>query len=124
MEKFALISLGAMLGANARYWLGDWAAKTWGAAFPFGTTLINMTGSFILAFFMTFAMDRFMIDPRWRIFFAVGFLGSYTTFSTYTYESINLTLNGHWAAGLINLFGSAVLGGISALFGVWVGRFI
>jgi fluoride exporter len=122
MEKFLLISLGAILGANARYWLGDWAAQRFGPAFPYGTLLINLTGSFILGLFMTLATERLLIDPRWRLLVAVGFLGAYTTFSTYTYESINLLLKGQWAAGLLNLLGSALAGLLAVSAGIYLGK--
>ena len=122
MEKFLLISAGAILGANARYWLGDWAAQKWGSAFPIGTLIINLTGSLILGFFMTLATERFMLDPRWRLLFAVGFLGAYTTFSTYTYESFNLLFKGQWIPGLLNLLGSTILGVIAVGIGVYLGK--
>jgi CrcB protein len=122
MEKFWLISAGAILGANARYWFGDWAAQKWGTAFPAGTLIINLTGSFLLGLFMTLATERFMIDPRWRLFFAVGFLGAYTTFSTYTYESFNLLSKGQWIPGLLNLLGSSVLGVLAVGLGVYIGK--
>jgi fluoride exporter len=122
MEKFLLISVGAILGANARYWLGDWAAQKWGSAFPIGTMLINLTGSLLLGFFMTLATERFLLDPRWRLLFAVGFLGAYTTFSTYTYESFNMIAKGQWLPGLLNLFGSTFLGIIAVGVGVYLGK--
>ncbi len=122
MEKFLLISAGAILGANARFWLADWAAQKWGAAFPIGTLIINLTGSLILGFFMTLATERFMLDPRWRLFFAVGFLGAYTTFSTYTYESFNLIFKGQWIPGLFNLIGSTILGVVAVGIGVYLGK--
>jgi len=118
------ISLGAILGANLRYGLGGWAGQRWGAQFPFGTLLINLTGSLILGFFTTLITQRFLVDPRWRLFFAVGFLGSYTTFSTYTYESIALLTAGNWMLGLFNLFGGAFLGGLAAMTGVILARLI
>lgn len=124
MEKFLLISAGAILGANARYWLGDWAAQKWGAAFPVGTLIINLTGSLLLGLFMTLATERFMLDPRWRLLFVVGFLGAYTTFSTYTYESFNLLLSGQWLPGLLNLLGSSVLGVLAVGLGVYLGKLL
>jgi len=124
MEKFLLISAGAILGANARYWLGDWAAQKWGAAFPFGTLIINLSGSLLLGLFMTLATERLMLDPRWRLLFAVGFLGAYTTFSTYTYESFNLLFSGQWLPGLLNLLGSSVLGVIAVGIGVYLGKLL
>ena len=88
------------------------------ASFPYGNLIVNLTGSFILGIFVTLATDRLLLDPRWRVFFAIGFLGSYTTFSSYTLESVNLMLDNQWAAGLFNLFGSALLGGLAVLLGI------
>lgn len=122
MEKFLIISLGAVLGANARYWLGGWAAEKFGAAFPYGTLIINLSGSFILGIFVTLITDRFLVDPHWRLLIAIGFLGSYTTFSTYTYESVNLMLTGQPWLGLLNLFGSSLLGAIAAAAGILLAR--
>jgi CrcB protein len=124
MENFLLISLGAVLGANARYWLGTWVAQKWGSTFPVGTLLINITGSFLLGLFMTLATERFLIDPRWRLLVAVGFLGAYTTFSTFTYESFNLLFKGQWVPGLLNLLGSSLLGILAVGLGVFIGKTI
>jgi CrcB protein len=121
MQRFLLISLGAVLGANLRYWVADWAARNWGSHFPLGTLLINLSGSFILGLFITLAMERSGLDGRWRMLVAVGFLGAYTTFSTYTYESVNLLAAGQWAMGLLYLLGSAILGGLAVLLGIWMG---
>lgn len=124
METFLLISIGAMFGANLRYWIGTWAAGRLGTAFPYGNLIINITGSFILGFFMTLAVDRLLLDPRWRIIFAVGFLGSYTTFSSYTFESLSLIMDNQWLTGLFNLFGSAFLGGVAVFLGILLARAI
>ncbi|MBI3738359.1 MAG: fluoride efflux transporter CrcB [Chloroflexi bacterium] len=122
MDKFLLISLGAILGANARYWLGGWVVERLGTAFPYGNLIINLSGSFILGFFMTLVTDRFLVDPRWRLLVAIGFLGSYTTFSSYTYESIDLILKGQTWLGFINLFGSSILGAAAVIIGILLGR--
>jgi len=124
MEKFLFISTGAVLGANARYWIADWAAQKFGANFPYGTFIINITGSLLIGFFLTLATERLMIDTRWRLFITVGFLGAYTTFSTYTFECFNLLIKGQWFAGLINLFGSTILGVIAVGLGVYLGKAI
>jgi CrcB protein len=122
METFLIISLGAILGANARYWLGGWAAERFGTTFPYGTLIINLTGSLILGFFITQVMERFLVDPRWRLLVAIGFLGAYTTFSTYTYESVNLILSGQVGLGLLDLFGSSILGAAAVTAGILLGR--
>lgn len=124
MQTFLIISLGAVLGANCRYWIGGWAVQRFGAGFPYGNLVINLTGSFILGFFMALVTDRFLVNPQWRLLVAIGFLGSYTTFSSYTYESISLILSGQLWTGLFNLIGSSILGGLAVLLGIWLGRLV
>ncbi len=124
METFLLISIGAILGANLRYWVGGWAANLFGTSFPYGNLIINLTGSFILGFFIALTSERVFLDPRWRILVAIGLLGSYTTFSSYTLESINLITENQWIPGLFNLFGSAFLGGLAVLLGIFLARAI
>lgn len=124
MQNFLLISLGAVLGANLRYWTGGWAAEKFGADLPYGTLIVNLSGSLLLGFFMAVVTERFVADPRWRLFFAIGFLGAYTTFSTYTYESVNMILKGQAWLGALNLFGSVVLGVAAVVIGILLGRAI
>ncbi len=124
MTDTLLVSLGAVVGANARYWLGAWLAKRWGTGFPYGTLVINLTGSLVLGFFLMLTTERLLIDPRWRTVFAVGFLGAYTTFSTYTYESVSLIQAGRWELGLLNLLGGALLGALAAGAGMLLGRWV
>lgn len=124
LERFLLISIGAILGANARYWVGDTVAQRFGASFPWGTLIINLTGSLVIGVFLTLTTERFLVDPRWRTFFAIGFLGAYTTFSTYAYESVNLILTGQWLLGLLNLLGSTFLGALATVAGILLGRWV
>lgn len=122
MDKFILISTGAVLGANLRYWVGDWAAQRWSASLPYGTLLVNLTGSLLLGFLMTLIADRLVVDPRWRLFFAVGFLGAYTTFSTYMFESFALLEKGQWLLGLGNLLGSSLMGLLAVGAGIYLAK--
>lgn len=122
MEKFLWISIGAVAGANLRYWVSDWAANRWGSNFPFGTLLINLSGSFMLGLIMAMVTDHYVIDPRLRLVLTIGFLGSYTTFSTYSFESISLLQQGQVWLALFNLLGSSLLGGVFALAGIWIGK--
>ena len=122
MDKFLMISAGAVLGANARYWIGTWAAEKWGAAFPYGTLLINLSGSLLLGVFMALTAERAVIDPRIRLLVATGFLGAYTTFSTFTYESVSLLLKGAVVPGLLNALGSTALGLLAVGAGIWIGK--
>ena len=124
MNTFFLISLGAILGANTRYLIGGWAAQRLGVSFPYGNLIINLSGSFLLGLFMTLVTERFLIDPRWVTLVAIGFFGSYTTFSSYTYESLKLVIAGQQTLGLLNLLGSSILGGIAAALGLIAGRWL
>ena len=123
VQTILMVSLGAVLGANLRYWIAVWVGQQrWGAQLPLATLIINLSGSFLLGLIFTLASERFLIDPRLRVLIMIGFLGSYTTFSTYTYESIVLLTAGNWTWGLLNLFGSAVLGGLAVIGGILLGR--
>lgn len=124
MEKILWISIGAVLGANLRYWVGDWAAQRFGSGFPYGTMLVNLTGSFLLGLLVSLTLEHFIIDPRLRILLTIGFLGSYTTFSTFAYESVILISQGQWGLGLFNLLGSTFLGVLFAALGIWLGKIL
>ena len=114
--EYLLIGLGGVLGANARYLVAGWAARRFGMAFPYGTFLINLSGSFILGLFTAF-MLKHPASHYPRLFFAVGFLGAYTTFSTFSLESLQLLQNGQAWLSLSYTVSSAVLG----IFGAWLG---
>ena len=120
--QYLVISLGGILGANARYLLGTWIAQRYGTSFPYGTLVINVSGSFVIGLFLTLIAERFVLHPNWRLFFAVGFLGAYTMFSTFSYESVVLLQNGSWRLGLVNMVGSVVLGPIAVVMGMAVAR--
>jgi len=124
VEKILWISIGAVLGANLRYWVGDWAAQRFGSGFPYGTMLVNLTGSFLLGLLVSLTFEHFIIDPRLRILLTIGFLGSYTTFSTFAYESVTLITQGQWGLGLFNLLGSTLLGVLFAALGIWLGKIL
>ena len=124
MTKYLLISLGAILGANLRYLVGAWfTARGW-TAFPWGTLTANLTGAFILSFFLTLTTERLVADPNYRFLVAVGFCGSYTTFSSLTYESWLLVGASGWWSGALNLVGSLLLGVLATLAGVALARLV
>lgn len=104
------ISLGAIPGALSRYHLTLLFARWFGTNFPFGTFFINITGAAIMGFFVTFFLDRGIGNPDLRLFFAVGFLGSYTTFSTYALETSVLLKAGMYHLALLYWLGSAAIG--------------
>jgi CrcB protein len=115
------VGLGGFVGANARYLMSGWVASRFGAAFPYGTYVINLTGSFILGFFLAFAEDRAWIAPSLRLLFAVGFVGAYTTFSTFEYELIRLLQERELLLGGLYLIGSVLTGGIAVVLGMALG---
>ena len=117
---YLAISIGAVLGANARYLIGGWVADRLGAAFPYGTLLINVSGSFLIGIVLTIVTER-ALAPWWvRPTFAVGFLGAYTTFSTFSYETLGLVGAGSFALAGLNI--AASVGG--ALVGVYLGTVV
>lgn len=124
MDKVILVGVGGFIGANVRYWLSAWIDQNFGLRFPLGTFIINLTGSLILGFVATLAVERALIDPRWRLAIAVGFVGAYTTFSTFTYESIKLIESGSYGLAALNVVASAILGLIGAAIGMVLARAI
>ena len=124
MSTYLWIGLGGFLGANMRYLLQLWSADRWGSAFPYGTMAANVTGSFLLAFFMTLAIERFTIDPQVRLFIATGFLGGYTTFSSFGYETWRLLETSGWRQMGLNFFGNVMLGAVGVFFGIALARWL
>src|SRR5271157_1178130 len=101
LQTVLLISLGAVIGANLRYFVAQYVARLIPSSFPAGTLVINISASFALGFFLTWTSERVLADPRWRIFFAVGFCATYSTYSSYAFETFALFENGQfWLAAL------------------------
>ncbi len=111
------ISLGAIPGALSRYYLTLIFTRWLGSSFPYGTFVINVTGAMIMGFFVTFTLDRVITAPELRLFFATGFLGSYTTFSTYALDTFTLLQTGNKGMALFYWLGSATLGFIGLALG-------
>lgn len=119
------ISLGAIAGALSRYYITLWFARAFGTSFPYGTFFINVTGCFVMGFFFTLARERVTtISPEVQLLVATGFLGAYTTFSTYGLDTINLLRDRNYFATGIYWAGSALLGIISVQLGVILARLV
>jgi fluoride exporter len=106
---FLAISVGAIVGANLRYWMSRSAVRWLGPVFPYGTLSINALGSFVLGFFLVWTSERVLVDPRWRLLIAVGFCGGYTTFSSYAYETMAFFEQGQWTLMAANFLANNVL---------------
>ena len=116
------IGLGAVVGANARYLVSQLMADRFGTAFPYGTMLVNITGSLVIGFLLTLLAEQFLVSPYWRLLLVVGFLGSYTTFSSYTYEAIGLIERGEWSPMLVYVLGSNIAGLVACYGGIVLAR--
>jgi CrcB protein len=123
-NDFLVISLGAIIGANARYLISRFAAKELGPMFPSGTLFINVSGSLIVGFFIVWAGERVLIDPRWRLLIAVGFCGSFTTFSSYAFETVAYFEQGQWLLMGANILTNNILCLLAALVGMALARMI
>ena len=116
------VSLGAVPGALCRYYLTTWSVQLFGTGFPVGTFFINLTGALIMGFFITLILERAIALPDLRLLIATGFLGSYTTFSTYALDTVNLMQSGNYVKTLFYWLGSAVLGVLALLLGNLLAR--
>lgn len=112
-----LVGLGAIPGALSRYYLTIAFAQRLGTAFPYGTLFINLTGAFTIGFFMALPLDSLPIGSNLRLLVATGFLGAYTTFSTYGLETVTLLQTGNYGRSLLYWAGSIGLGGIAVAIG-------
>ncbi len=116
------MGLGGFLGAIARYAVGVWIDTFWRRDFPLATFLVNVTGCFILGLFLTIATERMSVSPTMRLLVATGFVGAYTTFSTFEYETQRLTTTGAFGWALVNVLTSVVAGFIAVRLGMQLGR--
>jgi len=117
-----IISLGAIIGANARYLISRSAVNILGPVFPYGTLFINVVGSSIVGFFMVWTSERVFIDPRWRLLVIVGFCGSFTTFSSYAYETMAYFEQGQWLLMWTSILTNNVLCLLGVLAGIALAR--
>lgn len=124
MQAYLWVTAGAIAGANSRYFLSRFVAKVTNANFPWGTLLINVLGSLVLGFFLIWTTERVLADPRWRIAVAVGFCGSFTTFSSYAFESYALFEQGHWHLLAANVLLNNLLCLAAVLAGAIAARWI
>jgi len=122
VNDILVISLGAIFGANARWIISRYLAKTIGPVFPYGTLAINVIGSFIVGFFMIWATERVLLDPRWRLLIVVGFCGAFTTFSSFAFGTMAYFEQGQWLLMFTNFVSNNLLCLGAALAGMALAR--
>lgn len=122
MKDILWISIGAIVGANLRYMVSRWSMKYLSASLPYGTLFVNVTGSLLIGFFLVWTTERVLTDPHWRMFIAIGFCGSYTTFSSYTFETFRLFEQGDYTLATANFFANNLLCLIAVIAGAMLAR--
>ncbi len=128
MREVLFISLGAVAGANARYYFERWVTNLLGRELSWGILFINILGSLLVGFFAAFVMARAVTDPRWRLLIVVGFAGAFTTFSTYAFESVQYLRAGmylqFWSNVLLNNLLCMAAVAVGATLGTGVARIV
>lgn len=117
MQKYLLIAVGGALGSVLRYWVGSTISGRVGSRFPFGTAVINLTACVVIGFTLTYFGKRADLNPAWRFFIPIGFIGAYSTFSTYEWETLSTLRSGAFFMAAVYAFGSLILG----LAATWCG---
>ena len=117
LQKYLLIALGGSLGSIARYWVGSTIASRFGTKFYYGTFVINITACVIIGFALTFLGKRAELSPAWRYLVPIGFVGAYSTFSTYEWETFSSLRTGAFFIASLYAFASLFLG----LIAIWCG---
>lgn len=119
---YLLVAIGGALGALGRMLVGGLLTQRLGPDLPYGTFAVNITGSFLLGFILTLSVERAVVPNEGRLFFAVGFLGAYTTFSTFSWETMRLIHTGNHWAGIWNVVLSVIGGLVAVLAGMFLAR--
>ncbi|MGO8756787.1 MAG: fluoride efflux transporter CrcB [Terracidiphilus sp.] len=117
MQRYLLIALGGAFGSVARYWVGSTISSRIGARFPWGTLIINISACVIIGFTLTYFGKRADLSPAWRFLVAIGFIGAYSTFSTYEWETLSTMRSGAFLLASLYAVGSLVLGLAATWFG-------
>jgi CrcB protein len=120
LQKYLLIAIGGALGSIARFWVGSTVAGRMGIKFPYGTLIVNITACLVIGFTLTYLGRRADLNPAWRFLIPVGFIGAYSTFSTYEWETLSTLRSGAFVLAALYAGGSLILG----LVAVWGGSLL
>jgi len=124
MTQTIALALGSLAGGFARYYLAGFVYQILGAAFPYGTLVVNLVGCFLIGFLSVLAEEKFLIGPTARILLMVGFCGAFTTFSTFMLETGNLVKVGETLRALLNVVASVAAGFLVFRLGVFIGEMV
>jgi len=124
LQKYLLIAIGGALGSIARYWVGSTIAGRMGIRFPYGTLIVNITACIIIGFSLTYMSRRADMNPALRYLIPIGFIGAYSTFSTYEWETLTTLRSGAFLLAAIYAGGSMILGLIAVWGGSWLAEAI
>jgi fluoride exporter len=122
LTRFLLVGVGGALGSMARYWVGGWAPRLLGQAFPYGTLIVNVLGSFLISVVMTVALNTEIISPNARIFLTTGIMGGFTTYSSFNYETLALSQQSLWMTASLNVGVTGVGCLLAGALGIVLGR--
>lgn len=121
MKAFLYVGVGGFLGANLRFFVCDWAAKKWGDQLPYGTFLVNILGSFIIGFLVMLIAEQFDMAPHMKELMITGFLGAFTTFSSFMFDAVLMLSKGTIEQSLFYMLGSLLVGFLAVLAGSALG---
>jgi CrcB protein len=121
-KVLAIVAVGGGVGSVCRYAASVWASNRFGTEMPYGTLLVNIVGCLIIGLFMTLATERVIVSPYWRLLVSVGFLGGLTTFSSFSYETWRLMLDGESVRAAGNIALNLIVGLLATWLGIVLGR--
>jgi fluoride exporter len=122
MNKYWMVGLGGFFGSIARFWVGAYITYRMGAKFPYGTFIINISGSFLIGLIVTLLADRTHWNPNLLYLIPIGFIGAYTTFSTFEFEAFRSIRSGDLALALFYVVSSVIVGFVAVWLGILSGR--
>jgi len=124
LGDFIYIGLGGFFGAIGRYSISKWIANRYSSSFPFGTLAVNMVGSLLLGFLLTYFLDKSTLSPIYRTAITTGFLGALTTFSTFAFETVILFEEESYVFAFLSIFSNLFLGFILVLIGIKLAKLV